>query len=134
MELQVGVKIVLKNSEGKFLLIRRSAKKYPEVINNWDIPGGRINLGATLADNLAREVIEETGLTMSTSPRIIGAQDILLAPERHIVRITYVGEAAGELQLSDEHDGFRWVSKEELLGFEHLDRYLKKLLDEGVIF
>ena len=134
MELQVGVKILLKNPEGKFLLIRRSAKKYPEVIHHWDIPGGRINLGATLMDNLAREVSEETGLALTTTPKIIGAQDILKAPEKHVVRITYVGEATGELQLSDEHEGFRWVSKEELLGFEHLDRYLKKLLDEGVIF
>jgi len=43
MELQVGVKILLKNSEGKYLLIRRSAEKYPEVGARWDIVGGRID-------------------------------------------------------------------------------------------
>jgi len=39
MELQVGVKVLLKNKEGKFLLIRRSPKKYPEVGPKWDIVG-----------------------------------------------------------------------------------------------
>src|SRR3989338_10206398 len=133
MELQVGVKVLLKNPEGKYLLIRRSAEKYKEVQHRWDIPGGRMNTGATLLDNLAREIDEETGLQMTSVPRLIAAQDILPTPEKHVVRLTYSGEADGELRLSDEHDGFRWVSMEELKVFENLDRYLRKLLDEGVI-
>jgi len=133
MELQVGVKVLLKNPEGKYLLIRRSAEKYKEVQHRWDIPGGRMNTGATLLDNLAREIDEETGLRLTSVPRLIAAQDILPTPEKHVVRLTYIGEADGELRLSDEHDGFRWVSMEELKVFENLDRYLRKLLDEGVI-
>ena len=31
MELQVGVKVLLKNQEGKYLLIRRSTDRYQEV-------------------------------------------------------------------------------------------------------
>lgn len=133
MELQVGVKVLLQNREGKYLLIRRSGEKYQEVVHKWDIPGGRINPGATLSDNLAREVDEETGLQMTSEPRLIAAQDILPTPEKHVVRLTYLGEAEGELRLSDEHDGFRWVTMDELKTFENLDRYLRKLLDEGVI-
>ena len=45
MELYVGVKIFLKNKEGKFLLGKRSKGKYPEVDDGWDIIRGRINLG-----------------------------------------------------------------------------------------
>lgn len=134
MELQVGVKVLLKNADGKYLLIRRSAEKYKEVQHKWDIPGGRINPGATLADNLTREVDEETGLKLTSVPRLIAAQDILPTPEKHVVRLTYIGEADGELRLSDEHDGFRWVTMEELKNFENLDRYLRKLLDDGTIF
>lgn len=133
MELQVGVKVLLKNKDGKYLLIRRSADKYKEVQHKWDIPGGRINAGATLLDNLVREVDEETGLRLISTPRLVAAQDILPTPEKHVVRLTYIGEADGELRLGDEHDGFRWVSMEELKVFENLDRYLRKLLDEGVI-
>jgi len=52
MELQVGVKALLRNKEGKYLLIRRSSEKYPEVGAKWDIVGGRINPGETLLENL----------------------------------------------------------------------------------
>ena len=31
MELQVGVKILLQNKEGKFLFLERNLEKYPEV-------------------------------------------------------------------------------------------------------
>ncbi len=54
MELQVGVKILLKNSEGEYLLLRRNPKKYPEVGAKWDIVGGRIVAGTSLLENLRR--------------------------------------------------------------------------------
>ena len=133
MELQVGVKVLLKNRDGKYLLIRRSTEKYREVEHKWDIPGGRIRPGTTLADNLVREVAEETGLQMTSAPRLIAGQDILPSPEKHVVRLTYLGEADGELRLSDEHNGFRWVTLDELKVFENLDRYLRKLIDDGTV-
>lgn len=94
--LQVGVKVVLKNSSGKYLLLRRNAKKYPEVGAIWDIVGGRIAPGQTLLENLKREVQEETRLFLTREPTLIAAQDILRVPGRHIVRLTYIGEAEGE--------------------------------------
>ena len=54
--LQVGVKILLKNSDGKFLLLRRSLEKYPEIKGRWDIVGGRIDPGIALKENLIREM------------------------------------------------------------------------------
>jgi len=35
--LQVGVKALLKNKQGKYLLLKRSSVKYPEVEGHWDI-------------------------------------------------------------------------------------------------
>ncbi|HEA84446.1 MAG TPA: NUDIX hydrolase, partial [Candidatus Wildermuthbacteria bacterium] len=62
MELQVGVKILLQNKDGKYLLVRRSPEKYPEIEakNSWGIVGGRIIPGSPLFENLKREVKEET--------------------------------------------------------------------------
>ena len=122
MELQVGVKILLKNKEDKYLVICRSAEKYPEAGAKWEIPGGRIDPGLPLSDNLKREVAEETGLTVAGEPKLLDAQDIIRpAKNRHIVRLTYMGEADGKVKLSDEHTDFKWVSFEDLYKIEPID-------------
>jgi 8-oxo-dGTP diphosphatase len=128
MLLQVGVKVLLKNPDGKYLLMRRNPAKYPET-QKWDIPGGRIDPGTTLMENLTREVMEETGLTMTSEPRLVAAQDIFANAEKHVVRLTYIGDADGEPVLSDEHEEFGWFTPAELRTLEPLDSYLKQLLD-----
>ncbi|MFZ2150063.1 MAG: NUDIX domain-containing protein [Minisyncoccia bacterium] len=127
MELQVGVKILLKNKDGKYLVVCRSAEKYPEVGAKWDIVGGRIDPGSTLLENLRREVMEETGLEIKYEPKLITAQDILRAT-KHIVRLTYTGFADGVVKLSDENTEYKWLSLEEISNLEPIDSYFKEVL------
>ncbi len=129
MELQVGVKIFLKNHEGKYLLLRRSPEKYSEVDKYWDIPGGRINPGVSLIDNLKREVMEETGLEITGEPKLLAAQDIL-RPQKHIVRLTYIGQSVGEVKLSEEHNEYRWLSVDEVRVLEPMDEYFKEVFNK----
>ncbi|MDP2705638.1 MAG: NUDIX domain-containing protein [bacterium] len=130
MELQVGVKILLKNNIGKYLLLRRAPGKYPDVKDGWDIPGGRINIDSNLLENLKREVMEETGLALTGEPQLIAAQDIM-KPDKHVVRLTYIGEGNGEIVLSDEHDAFDWFSIEDLQRLENCDHYLLELIEKN---
>lgn len=136
MELQVGVKILLKNKEGRYLLVRRSLEKYPEIEakNSWDIVGGRIIPGSPLLENLKREVREETSLDLVQEPKLIAAQDILRIPGRHVVRLTYLGSVEGEPKLDEENTDFQWLSREELTSAQDLDIYLRELLDKGAFF
>lgn len=129
MELQVGVKIILQNKEGKFLVVFRSAEKYPEAGAQWETVGGRINRGFSLMENLRREVREETGLQIKDDIKLLDAQDIL-RPHKHIVRLTYLGKASGEVQLSDEHTDFRWLSIKEIKKLKPIDRFLKEVLEK----
>lgn len=129
MNLQVGVKILLKNNEGKYLLVRRSVEKYPEVGPKWDIVGGRIDPGSPLIDNLKREVKEETGLEIKGNPKLIEAQDILRIEGKHVVRLTYIGEADGEVVLSEEHDNYGWFTIEEMDKLEPMDIYFKEVIN-----
>lgn len=131
MELRVGVKILLRNKEGKYLILCRSEEKYPEVGKKWDIPGGRIDAGVSLLENLKREVTEETGLQVESEPKLLAAQDII-KKDKHVVRLTYAGEANGEAKLSDEHTDLKWLTLEEISKIPMLDRYLKEVL--GVNF
>ena len=134
MILQVGVKAFLKNSDGKYLLLHRSPIKYPGTKGTWDIPGGRINPGSQLMDNLRREVKEETQLEIVSEPVLLTAQDIIPNEEKHVVRLTYFARAEGELVLdTDENVEYEWLSLAELKQREDMDVYTRKLLDKGYL-
>ncbi len=133
MELQVGVKVLLKNPEGKFLLVRRSSDKYPEVDATWDIVGGRIDPGATLLENLKREVKEEVNLSLEDEPRLVAAQDILRVLGRHVVRLSYTANINGKPKLTDsDHTEYKWFTLDELKNLKELDIYFKELLEKGL--
>lgn len=129
-QLQVGVKVFLRNAEGKYLLLQRSVSKYPEIPNRWDIVGGRIEVGTPLLDNLTREVFEETGMKISSEPKLIAAQDILRTPDRHVVRLTYIAETYDKKpMLSDENDDFGWYTVAEMRALIGVDIYAKEIID-----
>ena len=138
MELQVGVKILLQNNEGRYLILRRSSAKYPEVSDRWDIAGGRIIPGTALIDNLKREVHEETQLKIEGEPKLIIAQDIIRdknGSSRHVVRLTYTGFANGTPILDDENDAYAWLSMKEIRAMPEgdLDKYFRELLESGLL-
>lgn len=134
IKLQVGVKIFLKNKQGKFLILRRNTEKYKGVKGEWDIVGGRIDPGSKLADNLKREVKEETQLEILSEPKLIHAQDIIHNKEKHVVRLSYIGDTDGEPVLDiSENLEYRWLSLEELKNQENLDVYVKKIISLGLI-
>lgn len=126
---------MLKNSEGKHLLVRRNPKKYPSVGPKWDIVGGRIEPGATLFENLKREIKKEVCLDLTVEPWLVAAQDILRVPGRHVVRLKYVGEMDGEPKLDDDHLERKWFAAEEIrrISGEALDLFFKELVDKQII-
>jgi len=133
MELQVGVKVLLKNSSGKYLLQRRNPKKYPEAQIGWDVVGGRILPGTPLQENLKREVKEETGLTLVRVEKLLAAQDILRIEGKHIVRITYLGKAKGQIKLDkQENSEYQWFTLRELKNLlkKNLDMYFAEVIKE----
>lgn len=83
-----------------------------------DFPGGKIQEGETdLVESLKREVREETGLeievgapfvtwtnTFPSHHKLAGKQVYLVG-----YRCNYV---SGEVRLSDEHDKFQWVTRD----------------------
>ncbi|HCC04755.1 TPA: hypothetical protein DEP58_00435 [Patescibacteria group bacterium] len=134
MELQVGVKVFLENKQGEFLLLHRNLKKYPDIQGTWDIVGGRIDIETPLVENLEREVFEETGLTITSQPRLLYAQDIFVGEKNHIVRLTYRATTEGVIVLdTSENDSCAWLTIDAMKEKDDLDIYIKDILDQNLL-
>jgi 8-oxo-dGTP pyrophosphatase MutT (NUDIX family) len=122
----LGVKVLIKNNKGQFLLLKVNKEllkhhtDYPN-INWWDIPGGRIKEGCTIEKTLHRELKEEIGLTIFTSimPLTMLLTSVRMPTKdkknRGLVLSLYsccIAEDA-EIKLSEEHSGFDWCSAQE---------------------
>ncbi|HSX00429.1 MAG TPA: NUDIX domain-containing protein [Patescibacteria group bacterium] len=117
MNLQVGVKALIKNSQDEYLFMRRSTILATDVAEpSWDIPGGRIEPDEYLPEALKREVQEEIGHEIQSTPVLIAAQDIFVpAKELHVVRLTYMlNEDVDDITLSEEHEEYVWVHESQL--------------------
>ena len=127
MNVQVGVKIIIKNLSNEYLFLRRS-QSFNQGTLLWDIPGGRIESDEALGDALNRELREETGLSVQVAS-LIDAQDIFVAEKDiHVVRLTYLGEVKDErIGLSEEHSEYRWMTRDQA-SIEPIDPYVQAVM------
>jgi 8-oxo-dGTP diphosphatase len=132
IKLEVGTKALLQNTEGKFLLLKRTQPYLGEDKPGWDIPGGRIVPGETQMLALEREIKEETGLTIDKIVGVLGVQDILRSPGRHVVRVTYLALCTDSKEITldkKEHSEYQWLTLEELAAAQ-LDTYLDPIVQQ----
>jgi 8-oxo-dGTP diphosphatase len=60
----VGVGAVIVD-RGRVVLIKR---RFEPMAGQWSLPGGAVDVGETLAECVAREMLEETGLVVEVGP------------------------------------------------------------------
>ena len=77
--------------------------------------------------------MEETGLVVTGDPVLVAAQDLMKVSPRHVVRLTYIGSADGEVRLSDEHIEYQWLAIDDIRALPDLGSNFKKLLEDGTI-
>jgi len=130
MKIQVGVKALIKRDD-KYLFLRRHSN-FKNGDQDWDIPGGRIEPNESLYAALEREINEETKLELIKLDRLLAAQDIFVQVKSlHVVRLTYIAEAKGDkVEVSEEHDTFKWMTLGQILMEQNIDSYLKEVLEE----
>jgi len=133
----VGVKAMIENDQGEILVLldsRHSSKDWEA----WDFPGGRMNEGEDFLQTLTRELEEETGITESHGPELIktilSTYEITLKDNSKmgLILVVYKVQIASEAKivLSDEHNEYRWVNKQELKRlFEQAHKYPKEFTD-----
>ena len=113
--------------DGKAVIVKRANAPYK---GQWSIPGGRVELGESLAEALVREMREETGLDVQIGPLIevferIQWDDEPQPPARarrlryHFVIVDYVcTPVGGALCAGDDAAEARWVASDELGQYE----------------
>lgn len=95
---------------GKFLLLKRSEDEtyFPSV---WAFPGGKAELHENLAGTIKREVMEETGLTLTDEA---GFLNTYFFAER--IGVGFVVRATGDkVVLSEDSSDYIWIETREEL-------------------
>lgn len=100
--------------DNKYLFVKRAADSsfFPGL---WDLPGGKVEPGEELGKALAREVREETGLSIEPNKTM---QEFLVTEKATDIKLTVFSTKLfpGKVKLSKDHSAFAWLSKEELKG------------------
>jgi len=115
----LAVRVLLTDQDGKILILKRStdSKTNP---GKWELPGGKVNQDESFDHALIREVYEETNLKIALE-HVVGASEQNL----HIIRAVHIIMSGkiieGDLNLSNEHEGYAWVFIETLSDYELAD-------------
>jgi 8-oxo-dGTP diphosphatase len=101
----VSVAGIVVRDDGRVLVIKRDDN------GNWEAPGGVLELNESFEAGVQREVLEETGLSV-TVERLTGVYKNLT---HGIVALVYrCRPAGGEPYTTDEAREIRWMTTEEV--------------------
>lgn len=135
----------MKNDQKFFVVQKAFISKGNDVlilvdpIEGLDFPGGKIQEGEMdLAESLKREVREESNLEIEVGSPFTVWQNVFPLTHKHAGKSVYLVAfdckyISGEIKLSEEHNNFRWVNKNNYHEvndgtqyFEILERYFKR--------
>lgn len=101
----VSVAAAIIDDQGRALAVQRRDN------GKWEPPGGVLELGETIPEGLAREVYEETGLTIEPE----SVSGVYKNMKHGIVAIVFrCHVTGGELRPSDETAAFAWLTPDEI--------------------
>ncbi|MER6769709.1 NUDIX domain-containing protein [Streptomyces bacillaris] len=92
---------------GKALVLRRKPDDFMGGI--WELPSGKMDHAESIEQALSRELKEETGLTLSSPPRLIGTFDYVSKSGRATRQVNFVASVNESSVTLTEHDAAEWI-------------------------
>ncbi len=127
----ISIYAILRNEKGEFLLLRRSQNSHSNP-GKWDLPGGKLNHRELLEEAVAREVGEETGI--SINPGNIAGYVTFELPDKKVIAIVYDGGyVIADIKLSNEHIEYSWISLDTILKMNTVPPYFRDFFKRFVI-
>src|SRR4051812_33419308 len=108
--------IIVRNTN--ILLIKRKADPFK---GYWALPGGHIDWDEEVADTVKKEVLEETGLHMTS----LKLQNVYSNPKRdpkQKITLAYIVETEGEPMAGSDAEKLQWFDVKDLpeeIAFDH---------------
>ena len=120
---ELSASVVLWRGE-EMLVMKRGAGGFSA--GGWFIPGGHVEEGERPAEACARELFEETGISIRTEALTL--VDVMTyetgRATAHTIIYSAPCDAATEPVINDEHVATRWMTPEA---------YIARFLDEGML-
>lgn len=127
---RIGSALLVQDERKRILLGQRN--KDPQR-GFWVIPGGKIHAFESIADAAARELQEETGLSISMGPQF-KVYEIVNPPNEHrIVIYSWAKVVSGTPKASDDLSDVRFFGAEELDSLPLTPLVRTVLQDAGLI-
>jgi 8-oxo-dGTP diphosphatase len=125
--LGVGAVVV---DHDRLLLVKR-ARGWAS--GRWAVPGGKVELGESLAEALTRELREETGLDGVCGPLVGWAE--IVEPEAHFVILDFEVTLVTDRDpiAGDDAAEVRWVDLPDVAELDLVDGLAELLHDAGII-
>ena len=124
----VVVGAIVVDDAGRLLVVKRAN---PPAQGRWSVPGGRVELGESLADAVAREVLEETGLVVEVGA-LAGVAEVNDGRYHVVILDHHARVTGGELLAGDDAAAVAWLRRSELDALELTDGLIAYLEQWGV--
>lgn len=128
---------LIKNSMDELLILKRTLTEQGKENyegGKWDIPGGTVEKLEFPSSTAVRETKEETNLDVTVERILYEKSNMDTKKNQVFTTLIYLCSLSGtdetiELDL-EEHDAYKWVTKEEILEMNDNDlvSYMKELM------
>lgn len=136
--------VIYDESQDKYLVMKSSQrddasesfKQWLKKYGPWDLPGGHIDAGEeNIQEAFYRELKEEAGIEPEdatiSGPFRAGYQLNEKNPNPTALVLIYFVRYSGEIELSDEHEAYEWMTYDEIQEHKEIKEWIKIVAADG---